>query len=175
MSGTNRRWQRWDPNKEAWFEIDNTKDVCVSGDVILYVNNNSEDAVITFSGAVKDLSAKPEYTIYGEGCAQFIAYPWPVAIKVSDVASYIIDGTLKAAAQFDGCDQIWRYDAVGDKWVKYAYHRVNGTTRTWQKYIPADGTWANLDDEKDVIGPGEGFLFVNNDSNDKTFKFTYAK
>ena len=167
------RWQRWDPKAGQWHEIDDAKDVCVSGDVILYTNNSEEDWDITMNGAIKPFGDTPTYTIYSY-CSQFIAYPWPVDIKVSSIPNYITYGDLYGSGQFDDCDQIWRYDDDNDKWVKYAYHRVSSKEYKWQRWDKKTSSWFNLDDAKDVVSAGQGFFFCNNAEDDKDFEFTYG-
>ena len=185
-SGGTAAWKRYNANgattAEKWIDL-TAADVCQPGDSFLFYNGNSKPTTshpdgedgygkktITLAGGVRKFEVSTTYTVqYHE--QQFMAYPWPVAMKVADIEKY--NSYNKSSAAFGASmDQLWRWDVVANTWVKYGYYKPSGGTAAWTRYNANGATtaekWIALDNEKDVVPAGQGFLFYNGNSKPTT-------
>ena len=155
----------------AYYEITDA-DVVLAGQTFLFYNGATTNITVTTSGAVKQFEATPSFTITRKK-NQFIAYPWPVDLKISDMAKFY---TGKSSGSFGAAgDQIWRWDVLQNTWVKYCFRKASGAAvATWQrcntKASPVE-YFALTDDDK--IPAGQGFLFYNGATSDVTINFVY--
>ena len=123
---------------------------------------------LTLSGAVKEFSAKPSYSVApGHYC--FMGYPWPVEIDIATFTKYQGSPVGGASANVTAGDSIWLWDTGSNDWVKYYYRKLgtqaavgwckNGTTTVTTDKIPA----------------GEGFFFRRGTAGTTdTITFTYG-
>ena len=128
---------------------------------------------MTLAGQVKPFDATPTFTLDSKQ-GQFIAYPWPVEIKVSDLMNLATWTGLKSSGSWAGCDQIVRWDSETGKWVKYAYYKKSHSSdpEKWKKYnyLLETPTFTDIPND-DKLAPGEGFIYNHNTSGTLTIQF----
>ena len=78
-------WRKYDASTSTFVELTND-DVVLPGETFLYFRGGNATATLTLSGQVKEFTASPSYTI-AKANYQFVAYPWPVEIKLSDLSN----------------------------------------------------------------------------------------
>ena len=119
---------------------------------------------LTLAGGVKPFTAQPTYSNLVAGRYAFMAYPWPVGMKISDFKNY--QGAPKGMPGLTpAADQIWLWDTAGNDWVKYFYRSTNSA---WCKQGETTET-------TDVIPAGEGFFFRRGGGGSTdTVTFTYS-
>ena len=127
------------------------KDVVKVGETVLFYRSGAA-TTITLAGGVRPFGNPQGYTL-NASVYTFIAYPWPVALPIADFSKYYTPTSNTDPAL---CDQVWRYDNVQNKWVKYFYGKASRF---------ADPEWKRLDGNEgktltdaDVIPAGEGAL-----------------
>ena len=162
-------WRKYDTVAKTWAEL-GEKDVLKQGDTFLYFRQNSKALNLTLAGEIMELKASAEYTVESQKY-KFIAYPWPVELKIADmqVGKYL--SSLSAATSFGAADQIWRWDYTANAWAKYAYYGTRQLAAAWRKYDTVAKTWSELGDD-DKIGVDEGFLYFRQNSKALTITFT---
>ena len=150
-------------------------DVVAPGETFLFRRADGTDPItLTLSGQVKEFSASTAYSIPGSGNI-FIAYPWPVEIKISGLQELVASETYAAffGGDFNGADQIWRWDTTVNNWAKYFYEKKGRpSVYAWKKYNYAEDKVEDLTDA-DKVSAGEGFLFRRADGTD-TLTFTWS-
>ena len=123
---------------------------------------------ITLAGAVKPFTASASYSVEpGKYC--FMGYPWPVAMSISNFASYQSSPVGGASANVNVGDAIWLWDTENSDWVKY-YYRKLGTQAAvgWCKNGTSVAT-------TDTVPAGEGFFFRRGTAGTtETITFTYS-
>ena len=148
-------------------------DVIQPGETFIYNHNTSGSLTLTLSGQVKAFEKSTTFTLESKQ-GQFIAYPWPVEIKISDLANLATWTGLKDGGSWAGCDQIVRWDSVAGKWAKYAYYKKARTSDTpmWKRcdYETSLTTFVDLTDD-DKLGAGEGFIYNHNTSGTLSIEF----
>ena len=155
-------WKKYDTATSKASDITND-DVVAPGETFLFRRAGGADSVIlTLSGQVSPFTATPAYSIPAGGNI-FIAYPWPVEVKISALPSLVTDETAAAfyGNSFANADQIWRWDTTVNNWSKYFYERKGRPgqyTYAWKKYDASTSKAEDLKDD-DKVNPGEGFLF----------------
>ena len=171
-SGGTAAWRKCNYETDKSFSDLTDADAVQPGETFLYYRGGDATATLTLSGQVKELGQPAGYTI-ANGFYQFIAYPWPVALKLSDVMNLATFSTIKTVTAWgDSMDQIWRWDAVGNQWLKYGYQKPrSGGTAAWRKCnYETDKSFSELTDA-DKIEAGEGFLYYR--GGDETLTLTW--
>ncbi len=79
-SGT-AAWRKYDASSNTFSNLTDA-DVVLPGETFLYYRGNDATATFTLSGAGKEFTAQPVYTI-GSGHYQFVARPWSIGFKLS--------------------------------------------------------------------------------------------
>ena len=152
----------YDPNSKTFSELTST-DVVLPGETFLYFRGGSATATLTLAGAVKEVTASHSYTI-AKGNYQFVARPWPVGFRLSDIDEIATWSALAGTASWGtGMDQIWRWDTASNGWVKYGYQKPRSGTAAWRKYDTSAKTFSELTDA-DAIAADEGFLYFRGGS-----------
>ena len=155
-------WKKWN-YAESKVEDLTDADVVNPGETFIFTRAG-EEITLTLSGQVAEFTATPSYSIPKDGSV-YMAYPWPVEIKMADINSLV---TAETAAEFfggstfDGTDQIWGWDTTVQKWAKYFYEkkgRGDSATYAWKKWNYAEEKVEDLTDA-DKFAPGEGFIFT---------------
>ena len=156
-------WKKWN-YAESKVEDLTDADAINPGETFLFRRaGGTQPITLTLSGQVKEFSATPSYSISASGNV-FMTYPWPVEIKIADLKSLVTEVTYAAffgGGNFDGADQLWRWDTTANNWAKYFYEKTGrGATATyaWKKWNYAESKVEDLTDA-DKLAPGEGFLF----------------
>ena len=161
-------WKRYDAANNAFLELTDD-DVVTAGDTILFYRGGAQ-TTLTLSGAVKAFVATPSYALSAHAYT-FIAYPWPVAFPIADISNYYAG--VGATSFGSLMDQVWRYDANENMWVKYGFYKTSRTaTPAWKRYDSINNTFLDLG-ESDVIPAGQGFLFYRGGA-ETTLTFTYG-
>ena len=144
-----------------------TTDTVGSGETFFFYRSSAGAATsLTISGAVKPFTAEPTYSVT-PGKYTFMAYPWPVALPIADVASYC--SNPKGSNAIAGtADQIWLWNSTKGDWDKYFYRVNRSTVIGWCKSGETVATSAS-------IPAGEGFFFYHSSAgaNGDTVTFTY--
>ena len=162
-------WRKYDTSGKTFSELTDT-DVVLPGETFLYFRGGSATATLTLAGAVKEVTASPSYTI-SKGYYQFVARPWPVGFKLSELGEVATWSAITSVASWGGTmDQIWRWDTTSNGWVKYGYQKPRNGTAAWRKYDANSKTFSELTDD-DAIGPDEGFLYFRGGSAALTLTF----
>ena len=164
-SGT-AAWRKW--TGSAWQELTDA-DVVRPGETFLYFRGNDAQGSFTLSGAVKEFSASPQYTI-NKGNYAFIARPWPIGFKLSELNEIATWSALATAPTFGGTmDQIWRWDSANVCWAKYGYQKpARSGTAAWRKWTGS--AWQELTDA-DAVADNEGFLYFRGNDAQLTLTF----
>ena len=169
-------WRRYTYlEKTPGYEALTDSDIVLPGETFLFTHNSSDAAaLLTVSGQVKPFGSEVGYSI-AKGFNMFIAYPWPVELKLSDLMSKASFSSLSAATGFTTADQIWRWDATNNRWEKYCYWKASRTSKVyeWRRYTYLEETpgYEALTDN-DKIAAGEGFLY-NHNSTDQTCEIAW--
>ena len=165
-SGGTAAWRKYNGST---FEELTSADVVLPGETFLYYRGGSATATFTLSGAVKEFTASPSYTI-SRANYQFVARPWPIGFKLSEINEVATWSALASAVNWgSGMDQIWRWDTTNNGWAKYGYQKPrSGGTAAWRKYNGS--TFEELTDA-DAIGDDEGFLYYRGGSATLTLTF----
>ena len=168
--GGTAAWRKYDAGTKTFAAL-TSSDVVLPGETFLYFRGNSAAAVITLSGGVKEFTASQSYTI-ANGHYQFVARPWPIAFKLSELSTIATFSTLKTTAGWGtAMDQIWRWDTTNNEWAKYGYQKpAFGGTAAWRKYNAGTKTFTTLTDD-DAIADDEGFLYFRGNSDTLTLTF----
>lgn len=163
-------WRKYDADNNTFIEL-TVADVVLPGETFLYFRGGSATATLTLSGAVKEFSASPTYTI-SKANYQFVARPWPIGFKLSEIGEIATWSSLASAPGWGGTmDQIWRWDTVANKWAKYGYQKPARTgTAAWRKYDATNNAFVDLTDS-DAIAADEGFLYFRGGSAVLTLTF----
>ena len=154
-------WKKWDYAEQKVLDITDA-DAVAPGETFLFRRMGNAPITLTLSGQVSEFTATSAYSIPGSGNI-FMAYPWPVEVKLADLQNLVTPETYAAfyGSGFDSADQIWRWDTTANGWAKYFYEK-NGrgaaATYAWKKWNYAEGKVEDLTDA-DKLAPGEGFLF----------------
>ena len=155
-------WKKYDTATSKAVDI-TEDDVVAPGETFLFRRAGAADTItLTLSGQVSEFTATPSYSVPASGNI-FMAYPWPVEIKISKLQELV---SVETAAAFYGnafaaADQIWRWDTTINGWAKYFYERKGrpgSYTYAWKKYDTSTSKAEDLTDA-DKVNPGEGFLF----------------
>ena len=152
-------WKKWD-YAESKAEDLTDADVVNPGETFIFTRAG-EEITLTLSGQVKEFTATPSYSI-PKGGSVYMAYPWPVEIKISDLQSLVAGDTYSAffGSSFDGADQIWCWDTTVQKWAKYFYEKKGRpAVYAWKKWNYTANKAEDLTDA-DKLAPGEGFIFT---------------
>ena len=162
-------WRKYDANAKTFSELASA-DAVLPGETFLYFRGGSATATLTLSGAVKEVTASPTYTI-AKGNYQFVARPWPVGFKLSDLDEIATWSAITGVAAWGGTmDQIWRWDTTSNGWTKYGYQKPRNGTAAWRKYDASEKTFSELADA-DAIAADEGFLYFRGGSATLTLTF----
>ena len=135
-------------------------DVVNPGETFIFTRAG-EEITLTLSGQVAEFTATPSYSIPKAGNV-FMAYPWPVEIKISDLQSLVTAETYAAffGGSYGVADELWRWDTTVNKWAKYFYEKKGRpAVYAWKKYNYAENKVEDLTDA-DKLAPGEGFIFT---------------
>ena len=135
-------------------------DVVNPGETFIFTRMG-EEITLTLSGQVKEFSAAPSYSI-PKGGSLYMAYPWPVEIKIADLQSLVKAETYSAffGGSYGVADELWRWDTTVQKWAKYFYEKKGRpAVYAWKKYNYAEDKVEALTDS-DKLAPGEGFIFT---------------
>ena len=143
-------------------------DVVQPGQTFLYIRNQSGSIELVMSGMVKDMTDATQSVSVTRPNKVFMAYPWPVDLKIAEISTKATHSNLKAGASWGAADQVWAWDASANNWAKYAYYenkRVSPALPAgWYKYnFLTDKSFVAVTDD-DKVGPGEGFLYIRNAS-----------
>ena len=159
----------WRKYNGSTFEELTSADVVLPGETFLYYRGGTATATFTLSGAVKEFSASPSYTI-SRANYQFVARPWPIGFKLSEINEVATWSALASAVNWGAAmDQIWRWDTVNNGWAKYGYQKPrNGGTAAWRKYNGS--AFEELTDD-DAIAADEGFLYYRGGTATLTLTF----
>ena len=166
-------WRKYDSATGTFAELTDD-DVVLPGETFLFYRGGNATATLTLAGQVNEFTATKSYSI-AKGYNQFVAYPWPVEIKLSELPNIATFSSIAAIAAWgDGMDQIWRWDTTVNKWAKYGYHqnpRGNpALPAAWRKYDASTGTFSELtDDDKSLAD--EGFLYYRGGNATLTLTF----
>ena len=170
-------WKRYIISETTFVAIDPETDVLTQGDSFLYVRNEAGELTGTLAGAVKPFTGSNAYTLE-QGQSQYIAYPWPVEIKITDFNEnkYLSAALTGTVAWGPAMDQIWLWDQTGNEWKLYGFQKPKskGAVGSWKRYNISEGTWTEATDA-DVIAAGEGVLYVRNEAATLTINFAYDK
>ena len=156
-------WKKYNTTTSKAEDI-TADDVVVPGETFIFTRAGGTDPItLTLSGQVKEFTAAPSYSIPAGGNV-FMAYPWPIEIKISDLQTLVTAVTFAAfyGNAFAAADQLWRWDASINKWAKYFYERkgrVGSYTYAWKKYNTTTSKAEDLTSD-DVIHAGEGFIYT---------------
>ena len=163
-------WRKYNADANTFSEL-TSSDVVLPGETFLYFRGGSATATLTLSGAVKEFAASPTYTI-SKANYQFVARPWPIGFKLSELDEVATWSSLTTAPGWgSGMDQIWRWDTTVNKWAKYGYQKSARTgTAAWRKYDANANTFSELTDA-DAIAADEGFLYFRGGSATLTLTF----
>ena len=163
-------WRKYDATTSTFTELTDA-DVVLPGETFLYFRGGNATATLTLAGQVKEFTATASYTI-AKANYQFVAYPWPVEFKLSQISSIADFSSLTSAPAWgDGMDQIWRWDTTVNKWAKYGYQKPARTgTAAWRKYDAATGTFVELTDGDKILAD-EGFLYFRGGNATLTLTF----
>ena len=166
--GGTAAWRKYNAADESFSDLTDA-DVVTPGETFLYYRGNDDDCTLTLAGQVKEFGIADVGYTFQNGDNKFVAYPWPVAIKVGDIPELATFSSIKTVPGFgDAMDQIWRWDTTINKWAKYGYQKPSrGGTAAWRKYNPGDESFSDLTDA-DVIAAGEGFLYYRGNDEDLT-------
>ena len=168
-SGT-AAWRKCNYDTDNSFSDLTEADVVQPGETFLYYRGGNETATLTLAGQVKEFGSTAAYTI-ASGFYQFIAYPWPVAFKISDIASIATFSSITTNPGWGaGMDQIWRWDTTVNAWAKYGYQKpARSGTAAWRKCnYDTDNSFSDLTAD-DKIEAGEGFLYYRGGNETLTF------
>ncbi len=160
-----------DAAKVGWTkagEDDITTDTIKVGETAFF-KRGGNDATLTLAGGVKAFSAAGVTFSCAQGKYTFLAYPWPISLKVTDFTSFLVDGTPQTAATVSGGgDEIWLWDTDTSDWVKYFYRGGRGVD-------PAKVGWtkAGEDDITTESIPAATGFFYKRGGNTVTVTFTY--
>ena len=156
-------WKKWN-YAESKVEALTNVDVVNPGETFLFRRTGGAGVItLTLSGQVTEFTATKSYPI-PDGGNIFMAYSWPVEIKIANLNALVNDDTAAAffgGGNFDGADQIWCWDTTVNGWAKYFYEksgRGSSATYAWKKWNYAESKVEALTDA-DKLVPGEGFLF----------------
>ena len=163
-------WRKYDATEKTFSELTDA-DVVLPGETFLYFRGGTATATLTLAGAVKEVTASQSYTI-AKGNYQFVARPWPVGFKLSELSDIATWSSLTTAPGWGtAMDQIWRWDTSVNGWAKYGYQKPARTgTAAWRKYDANEKTFSELTDA-DAIGADEGFLYFRGGSATLTLTF----
>ena len=162
-TGVTKAWKKWNYAEEKVEDI-TEYDVVEPGETFIFTRAGGTDPItLTLSGQVKEFTAKPSYEIPASGNV-FMAYPWPVEIKIADIPNLAtFSPEAYANADFDNADQIWRWDTSVNKWGKYFYEQQGnprtGVTKAWKKWNYAEGKVEELTNDDKILA-GEGFIYT---------------
>ena len=169
--GGTAAWRKYNAATDSFSDL-TASDVVYPGETFLYFRGNNGQASFTLSGAVKEFTASPQYTI-NKGNYSFVARPWPIGFRLSDLNEIATWSSLSTVPGFgSGMDQIWRWDSANVCWAKYGYQKpARGGTAAWRKYNAATDSFSDLTDS-DAVADNEGFLYFrgNNATLTLTFK-----
>ena len=155
-------WKKWN-YADSKVEALTDADVVNPGETFIFTRAG-EEITLTLAGQVKEFSATPSYSIPSGGSV-YMAYPWPIEIKVADINSLVDEDTAAAFfgnSNFGAADQIWCWDTKVQKWAKYFYEKTGRGTSVsyaWKKWNYAEGKVEAITDA-DKLAPGEGFIFT---------------
>ena len=186
--GGDQIW-KWDPNASGWIKyyyrggrgvdaalVGWTKDgedkitteTIKAGEVVFF-KLAGDTTTATLSGAVKPFTGSVNTTCVKD-MYTYLAYPWPVAMKIKDFGNYL-DGEFVTGKTVDeGGDQIWVWDSNKSDWIKYYYRGGRGVDAAlvgWTK----DGEDSPTEES---IDPGVGFFFKRA-GDTAVVTFTYDK
>ena len=162
-------WRKYDTDLKTFSDLTSV-DVVLPGETFLYFRGGTAAATLTLAGAVKEVTASPSYTI-AKGNYQFVAYPWPVGFKLSELDGIATWSSISGVAAWGGgMDQIWRWDTTENGWVKYGYQKPRNGTAAWRKYDTDLKTFSELTND-DAIGSDEGFLYFRGGTATLTLTF----
>ena len=162
-TGVTKAWKKWNYAEEKVEDI-TEYDVVEPGETFIFTRSGAAGEItLTLSGQVKEFTAKPSYEIPAGGNV-FMAYPWPVEIKVADIPNLTtLSPDAYANGAFDAADQIWRWDAAINKWAKYFYEQKGnprtGVTKAWKKWNYAESKVEELTNDDKILA-GEGFIYT---------------
>ena len=80
-------WRKYDAATGTFTELTDA-DVVLPGETFLYFRGGNATATLTLAGQVKEFTATVSYTI-AKANYQFVAYPWPVEIKLSEISALL--------------------------------------------------------------------------------------
>ena len=130
-----------------------TTDTIPAGETFFFLRGGNAAVTLSLAGAVKELTGVAEFTV-AKGQLAFAANPFPVSMKIADMANCYTTGTAAGAATMGtSSDQIWRWNTATSTWTKYFYYAARGKKSCWSVSTePGVET-------KDEIRAGEGFFF----------------
>ena len=165
-------WYKYNFLTDNSFTPVTAEDVVQPGQTFLYIRNQTGSITLSMSGQITTLNDGTKFYTVNKSNKVFMAYPWPVELKVADISTKATHTSLKAGATWVASDQIWAWDTVANNWAKYAYYANTRVTPAlpagWYKYnFLTDNSFTPVTDE-DKIAPGEGFLYIRNQTGANT-------
>ena len=159
-------WYKYNFLTDKSFVAVTEDDVVQPGQTFLFIRNQTGSIELIMSGLVKDMADASQTFSIAKGNKVFMAYPWPVDLKIADISTKATHSNLKAGATWAAADQVWAWDTTANNWAKYAYYanpRVSPAVPAgWYKYnFLTDKSFVAVTDD-DKVGPGEGFLYIRN-------------
>ena len=161
-------WYKYNFLTDKSFSDLTSTDVVRPGQTFLYIRNQSGSIVLQMAGQIKSMSDATQSFTVTKGDNVFVAYPWPVELKIAELSTKATHTNLKAGGSWGGSDQIWAWDTTANNWAKYAYYENKRATPAvpagWYKYnFLTDKSFVAVTDA-DKVSAGEGFLYVRNQS-----------
>ena len=171
-------WKRYDYLADTPAFVDLTdEDVVEYGYTFIFKRGGTKTATLTLSGQVKAFNVTPGYSIDGR-TQKFICYPWPVDFTISKIASCYASPAGTAKWDDSNMDQIWVWK--NGSWTKYGCVR-SGTppnfTYAWKRYdyLAETPAFVDLDDAKDYVPAGQGFIFKRGGTKVADISFTFGE
>ena len=152
-------WRKFNYGTDESFSDLTDEDAVKPGETFMFFRAGDEPVTVTLSGQVRAFGSPTGYTVAKENYV-FMAYPWPVEVKIADLPNLGNWETLTTATSFGGSDQVWRWDTTVNKWAKYSYSKLTRQgAPAWRKFNYAtDESFSDLTDADKLLA-GEGFLF----------------
>ena len=164
---------------EGWYVYDSSKsginaftaitdeDVITPGSTFLFKHQTGatgNSITLTLSGQVTAFNCNTKSYTIAKGRQEFICYPWPVALKITELNTRAEFSALTAGAAWGGCDQIWAWSTAKNKWAQYAYFAYNRGVVMPEGWYVYDSSKSGINaftpaTSDEQIDPGQGFLY----------------
>ena len=161
-------WYKYNFLTDLSFVALTDADVVQPGQTFLYIRNQSGSITLQMAGQIKAMTDATQSVSITRPNKVFMAYPWPVELKIAEISTKATHSNLKAGAGWVASDQIWAWDATANNWAKYAYYENKraqpAVPAGWYKYnFLTDNSFVAVTDA-DKVSAGEGFLYIRNQS-----------